>query len=72
MVFVCLENRRWGWMFDDQIPWKSCGNLTGRITASFKASFACSKPITSANETFGSATIAPIKSNEYLLQKRLN
>jgi len=33
------------------------------MTASFNASFACSKPTTSANVTFGSATIAPMIKN---------
>ena len=39
---------------------KSCGNLIGRTTASFRPSLACSSPDTSSHFTFGdSATIAP-------------
>lgn len=41
-------------------PVKSCGNLIGRMTASFSASFAPSKPAISSQLTFGfSITIAP-------------
>jgi hypothetical protein len=46
------------------MPWKSCGYLTGKITASFNASLAWSKPTTSANVTLGSVTIAPTVENQ--------
>ena len=45
------------------IPTKISGNLVGKIMASYKAYFACSKPATSSHLTFGfSLTIAPLKS----------
>ncbi len=44
------------------IPVNKCGNLIGRITASFNASFAASRPATSLHFMFGfSTTIAPGK-----------
>ena len=43
-----------------RFPLKRWGNLMGRMTASFNASFACSSPATSDHFTFGvSTTIAP-------------
>lgn len=43
-----------------RLPVKRCGNLIGRMTASFSASFAPSKPATSDHLIFGfSTTIAP-------------
>mmetsp|Transcript_10788 Transcript_10788/g.45282 ORF Transcript_10788/g.45282 Transcript_10788/m.45282 type:complete len:253 (+) Transcript_10788:543-1301(+) len=43
-----------------RFPVKNWGNLTGKMTASFKASFAASRPATSDHETFGfSVTMAP-------------
>lgn len=42
------------------LPVKRCGNLIGRITASFRASFAPSSPATSFHRTLGfSITMAP-------------
>ena len=47
---------------------KRCGNFIGKITASFKASFAASNPATSLHFTFGfSTTIAPEGSWGYQL-----
>lgn len=45
-----------------RLPVNKCGNLIGKITASFKDSLAFSKPATSVHSTFGfSITIAPKK-----------
>lgn len=39
------------------LPVKSCGNLMGRITASFSASLACARPATSSHATLGDSLI---------------
>ena len=42
-----------------RLPVKNCGNFTGRITASFSASFAAVRPATSSHLTLGfSVTMA--------------
>nr|AAX28571.1 unknown [Schistosoma japonicum] len=43
-----------------RFPVNRCGNFIGKITASFRASFADSKPITSSQLILGfSVTMAP-------------
>ncbi len=41
------------------VPRKSFGNLTGKMTVSFNAVLACSRPTTSSNVMLGLVTIAP-------------
>jgi hypothetical protein len=40
-----------------RLPVKSWGNLMGRMTASFNASFACTRPATSSHATLGDSLI---------------
>jgi hypothetical protein len=45
-----------------RFPTKRCGNLIGKMTASFRASFAASNPATSSHFMFGlSVRIAPAR-----------
>jgi len=45
-----------------RFPVNSCGNLIGKMTASFNASFAVSSPATSSHLTFGvSDKMAPVQ-----------
>lgn len=51
--------------FSTTLPVNRCGNLIGRMTASFSASFAPSRPATSSHLTSGfSITIAPTQVTE--------
>mmetsp|Transcript_32427 Transcript_32427/g.47307 ORF Transcript_32427/g.47307 Transcript_32427/m.47307 type:complete len:242 (-) Transcript_32427:256-981(-) len=48
-------------------PSNNCGKLIGKITASFSASFACSRPAMSSHLTFGfSCTMAPSTASRIL------
>lgn len=60
----------WHWYI--HLPVKRCGNLIGRMTASFKASFAPSNPATSFHLMFGfSMIMAPVIIDQSIRFNRL-
>ena len=57
MLQNCPGIQRFAWL-----PWKRCGNLVGKMTASFRASLAAWSPATSSHRMFGfSTTTTPRK-----------
>ena len=50
--------QRFAWL-----PWKRCGNLMGRMTASLRASFAAWSPATSSHLMFGFSTTTTPEEN---------
>jgi hypothetical protein len=52
------------------IPWKSFGNLTGKIIVSSNAVLAYAKPMTSSYVTFESVTIDPVRNDSILYVRR--